>query len=67
MAGCSSSPYTRKDSVSKVVSEIGTKAGVKVDSKRTADPGTPKSNTPALTTSAGHSASGGRPGSCLRS
>lgn len=35
-------PYTRKDSVSKVVSEIGTKAGVKVDSKRTADPEAPK-------------------------
>jgi integrase len=35
-------PFTRKDSVSKVVSEIGTKAGVKVDSKRTADPEAPK-------------------------
>jgi hypothetical protein len=34
--------YTRKDGVSKVVSDIGAKAGVKVDSKRTADPETPK-------------------------
>lgn len=35
-------PHTRKDSVSKVVSAIGTRALVKVDSKRTADPNVPK-------------------------
>ena len=35
-------PFTRKDTVSKVISEIGEKAGVKVNSKPTADPTSPK-------------------------